>query len=114
MATTPEGRVKAKIKAYLKTLDNCWQFSPAANGMGVSGIPDIIICYKGKFVAFEVKAPGKRNNTTPNQDRQLSMINSAAGTAVVVDDVSQVQAVIRLLDMGFEKVEVNAEQEISR
>jgi hypothetical protein len=45
-------------------------------------------------LAFEVKSPGKRNNTTANQDREIAGINKAEGIAIVVDDVEQVKEVI--------------------
>lgn len=87
---TPEGRVKAKVKALLKER-GVWYFMPANNGMGRSGIPDFICCHRGSLVAIETKAPGKRGNTTPLQDQQIEAINQAGGTAVVIDDVSQLE-----------------------
>lgn len=90
MAQTPEGKVKDAIKKELKAR-NIWYFMPAANGFGKVGIPDIICCYQGKFLAIETKAPGKRNNTTPNQDARINEIRAAKGWALVVDDVQQVK-----------------------
>lgn len=98
MARTPEGAVKAAIKAYLKTLDNCWFFLPVSNGMGTMGIPDIIVCYRGRFLAIEVKAPGKHGNTTPLQDMQLLGISTALGHAIVASDVMHVKLVIAVID----------------
>lgn len=93
MAMTPEGKVKKKIKDYLKAVE-AWYYMPVSNGMGRSGCPDILVCYKGKFYAFEAKAPGKLANTTPNQDREIAAINNAGGKAYVVDDVEQVKEII--------------------
>lgn len=90
MANTPEGKVKAKVKDYLKSI-GAWYYMPVSNGMGRVGCPDILVCYKGLFVAIETKAPGKVNNTTPNQDREIEGIRTADGIAVVVDDVEQVK-----------------------
>lgn len=103
MATTPEGKVKNKIKDYLKSID-AWYYMPVSNGMGRVGCPDILVCYKGLFMAFEVKAPGKRKNTTPNQDREIEWIASANGLALVVDDVSQVKEAIdaKIIEAGIE------------
>jgi Holliday junction resolvase len=89
MAMTPEGRVKEAIKRYLKA-HGLFFFMPVSNGMGQVGIPDIICCYRGMFVAFEVKAPGKINNTTPNQERVIKEIRASEGHAFVVDHVDQV------------------------
>jgi hypothetical protein len=84
---TPEGRVKALIKAFLKTLPDCWFYMPVQNGMGTVGIPDIIACIKGVFVAIEVKAPGKLANVTPNQVNVLNSIKAVGGVAMVVDNL---------------------------
>jgi hypothetical protein len=90
MAKTPEGKVKDAVKKELSAR-GIWYFMPAANGFGKVGIPDIICCYGGKFLAIETKAPGKRNNTTPNQDARINEIRAAKGWALVVDDVQQVK-----------------------
>lgn len=90
MATTPEGRVKTAIKAYLNKL-GVWHFSPQGTGFGRSGIPDLVCCFNGGFIGIEVKAPGKLNNTTTMQDREIAAINAAGGTALVVDDVAQIK-----------------------
>jgi len=88
MATTPEGRVKTKVRAWLKS-HGYWFFQPVSNGMGAHGIPDFICCFQGKFVGIECKAPGKRSNTSALQDQQIAAIQAAGGMAVVVDDVGQ-------------------------
>lgn len=88
MAQTPEGKVKADIKAWLKAR-NIWYFMPPANGYGNSGVPDFVCCWNGRFLAIEAKAPGKRGNTTTMQDKQIAGIWAAGGSAVVVDNVAQ-------------------------
>lgn len=89
MATTPEGKVKDAVKKELRKR-NIWFFMPMQNGFGVVGIPDFICCWDGLFLAIETKAPGKRMQTTPNQNRVIAEIKDHAGRAIVVDDVSQV------------------------
>ena len=90
MAQTPEGKVKSKIKVWLKTLDYCWFYMPVQNGMGVVGIPDIIGVINGRFFAIETKAPGKENNVTPNQQATISNIYGAGGVAFVASDLETV------------------------
>jgi BMFP domain-containing protein YqiC len=98
MATTPEGKVKGAIKAYLRTLVHCFFFMPAAHGYGVNGIPDIIGCYKGIFFAIEVKAPGKLRNVTALQRMQINQINQAQGWAIAADSVQHVHELFELID----------------
>jgi Holliday junction resolvase len=83
MAATPEKKVKETVK---KTLDamGIWHFSPYQAGMGRAGIPDIIACYKGMFVAIECKA-GK-NTTTALQEREIDAIRRAKGLAFVINE----------------------------
>jgi hypothetical protein len=85
---TPEGKVKEAVKRALKAR-GVWFFMPMQNGFGVVGIPDFICCFKGRFLAVETKAPGKRNTTTANQDRKLQEIKDHNGLSIVVDDVQQ-------------------------
>lgn len=96
--TTPEGRVKAAIKRYLKTLPNCWFYMPVQNGMGVVGIPDIVGLINGRFFAIECKAPGKEKNVTANQRATLDAIVAAGGIAFVASDVAETKKVLENVD----------------
>jgi hypothetical protein len=93
MSTTPEGRVKAAVKRLLKAR-GVWFYCPMQNGMGVSGIPDFICCWEGRFLAIETKAPGRRNSTTANQKERIREIIDSRGIAIVIDDVAQLQEVL--------------------
>lgn len=105
MAMTPEGRVKSDIRKWLKARQ-IWYYMPVSNGMGVVGIPDFICCWNGRFLAIEAKAPGKRGNTTPNQDARIREIITAHGWAIVVDDTSQLDELEkRVLDASREKAQ---------
>ena len=70
----------------------CWARTP----YGVSGVPDIICCYKGRFLGLEAKLPGSR--LTPLQRRALEKINRAGGIARRVESVEDVKAVIERAD----------------
>ena len=93
MASTPEGKVKDAVKKLLKSR-GIWWYCPVQNGMGVVGIPDFICCWDGKFLAVETKAPGKRANTSANQDARINEIRLAKGLAIVVDDVRQLEELL--------------------
>jgi hypothetical protein len=88
MARTPEGTVKAAVKALLDQFV-VYYFSPAANGYGRAGIPDIICCVRGKymdgkFLAIECKA-GK-GKVTALQDKAMEDIRGAGGITFVIND----------------------------
>ena len=97
MAMTPEGKVKKQVKEYLQSI-GAWYYMPVSNGMGRVGCPDILVCYSGQFLAFETKAPGKIENVTANQLREINGIQRANGLAHVVDDVEQVIAIMEKVD----------------
>jgi len=94
MANTPESKVKRKVTTVLNKY-NAYFFYPPSNGFGRSGIPDIIVCYCGQFIAIECKA-GK-NTTTALQRRELSAIEDAGGYALVINEtnIEQVEAVLQ-------------------
>lgn len=88
--TTPEGKVKAAITKWLKSI-GAYYYMPQSNGRGRVGAPDYIVCNKGEFWGIEAKAPGKLKNTTPNQRRELNWIDEAGGVSLVVEDVAQLR-----------------------
>ena len=65
--TTPEGKVKAAIKAVLKRV-GAYYHMPVQNGMGAPSL-DFVCCYKGRFVAIEAKAPGEKPTKRQIQTR---------------------------------------------
>jgi Holliday junction resolvase len=93
---TPEAKVKLAVKKILDEL-GIYHFSPFQAGMGRSGIPDIIGCHKGRFIAIECKA-GK-NTTTALQRRELNAITAAGGFAAVVweDDIKDLKEELECL-----------------
>lgn len=77
---TPEAKVKLQVRKILDALQ-IYYFFPASNGYGRAGIPDIIACGKGRFIAIECKA-GK-GTTTALQERELARISEAGGVTYV-------------------------------
>jgi Holliday junction resolvase len=82
---TLEGKVKRKAIAELQKL-GMYIFFPATGGFGRSGIPDIVCCYKGKFIGIECKAHG--NKPTALQQSNLEEIVNNGGIAIVIDETS--------------------------
>jgi Holliday junction resolvase len=66
-----------------KVLDRLgiYYFMPPGMGLGRSGIPDIIGCYNGRFIAIECKA-GK-GQLTALQARELASIKATGGLIFV-------------------------------
>ncbi len=85
MAGTPESKVKAAVVKLLKQY-GAYYFFPATHGYGRSGVPDIVCCVKGKFLAIECKA-GK-GETTALQDKEINTIRTAQGVAAVARETN--------------------------
>lgn len=83
MALTPEKKVKDKCVKLLKAYD-AYYFFPATHGYGRSGVPDIICCIAGNFVAIECKAGD--NKPTALQEKEMADIRKQGGTAVVINE----------------------------
>lgn len=98
-AKTPEGKVKDAVKAILDNTEQCWYFMPVQNGMGQMGIPDFICCVRGKFLGIETKSKKTSRKLTALQARQIDLINTASGTAVVVneDNLHDLERIVREL-----------------
>lgn len=60
-----------------------------------TGCPDLLVCYLGKFIALEVKAPGKLTNLTELQKAQLGRIENAGGIAIAVDSLEMVEDIVK-------------------
>lgn len=95
--TTPETKVK---RAVTKILDEygAYHFFPATHGYGRSGVPDIVACYRGRFIGIECKA-GK-GVPTALQLKELRLITEAGGFSFVVreDTLELVEVVLTNID----------------
>ena len=92
-----ERDIVAAIKKYLSSLGNDVFFWKEHGGpYGTSGVPDIIICYKGRFIGMECKLPDGR--LTELQKRSIDKINRAGGIARRVESVADAMAVIQQAD----------------
>jgi Holliday junction resolvase len=82
---TPEKKVKDKVKKILEKL-GCYYFFPATGGFGKSGVPDIVICFKGHFVAIECKAGD--NKPTALQEMNMKKIRESGGSTIVINEAN--------------------------
>lgn len=62
-----------------------------------SGIPDIIGCYRGYFVAIEMKLP-EAVDVSPRQRLQLERIRRARGVSVVCTTTKEALAVLEMIE----------------
>ena len=100
-----ERDIVTAIKRYLASLDSdVFFWKEHGSVYGTNGVPDIICCYKGRFLGLECKLPGGR--LTKLQKRTIEKINRAGGVACRVESVEDVKRVIERVDL--ERSDTNA------
>lgn len=78
-----EKRFEEKVKDYL-TERGAWVLKTWSNGVQRKGVPDLLICHRGHFIAMEVKAVGGRFTDGDLQPWNICKINEAGGIAGVL------------------------------
>ena len=100
-----ERDIVTAIKRYLASLgSDVFFWKEHGSVYGTNGVPDIICCYKGRFLGLECKLPGGR--PTKIQKRAIEKINRAGGVACRVESVEDVKRMIARVDL--ERSDTNA------
>lgn len=88
-----EQHIQTSIMKYIKSIGG---LPIKQNQIGIyaqAGVPDIIACIKGRFVAIEVKQPGKKPE--PIQEMFLESINKKGGIAFWTDNLDRVKGILK-------------------
>ena len=93
---TPESKTTAEIIRYLKSLKAAgqliWWVKLWGNVMQRAGLPDLIVLYRGRLLAVEIKRPG--GNATLLQVHTLKEMERAGARPIVARCVEDVRRVI--------------------
>ena len=95
MIMKSEQAIQSDILKYLKSVG---AYTIKVSAATKAGIPDIICCYKGRFIAIEVKRPEAKTNVSPLQVANITMIINAQGEAIVAWDKEMVKTFINNID----------------
>lgn len=76
-----EKRFEEQVKKWLKE-HGVWYLKTWSNGVQRSGVPDLLICWKGRFIALELKA--ENGKPTPLQIHEIEQIKKAGGVALIL------------------------------
>ena len=87
-----EADIVRKIMNYLKSVPECFAWKEHGGMYGTAGIPDIIACYRGGFIAFEVKT--ENGKVTALQESTIRKIRKAGGQAYVVRSLDEVKTIL--------------------
>jgi Holliday junction resolvase len=96
----PETRIQQNIQKAVRARGG-YILKIHGSDMMPSGTPDLIMCYKGCFVAMEVKTPQTHDNVSPVQRLRLDQIEAAGGGAYVVWDVDMAMKVLDVIDAAL-------------
>ena len=100
-----ERDIVTAIKRYLASLgSDVFFWKEHGSVYGTNGVPDIICCYKGRFLGLECRLPGGR--LAELQKCAIEKINRAGGVACRVESVEDVKRVIERVDL--ERSDTNA------
>lgn len=75
------------VKRLKKMGPEVWWLKVHGGPYQRSGVPDLLICFWGRFVAVELKKPGEKLEATPAQKHELGRIAAANGLAAVVNSI---------------------------
>lgn len=93
-----ERDIVAAILRLLRKTPNCFCWKEHGGMYGTAGIPDVIACADGRFVAFEVKTEtGKLSRL---QEVTLGRIRNAGGKAYVVRSAAEVAAIMKEMEVA--------------
>lgn len=94
-----EKQFETKIKKFLKD-NGCWYVKYFANSFTPRGIPDLLCCVNGRFVAIEVKA--ENGKPSELQYYNCDKIREAGGIALILypRDFDSFKELIHMLKAG--------------
>ena len=84
---TPEALLTKSIRHLLNSA-GVFHYKAWGGPMSAPGVPDIIGCFKGRFIGIEVKAP--KGVVSSYQQNFIDRINEAGGIGIIarsLDDV---------------------------
>lgn len=76
-----EKRFEMQIREFLKE-HGCWVVKYFGNSFSQNGVPDLLCCVNGRFVAIEVKADNGK--PTKLQEVTVRKIKDAGGIAMIL------------------------------
>ena len=97
----PEASVKTWVRNYLnRKLPGIYIANIHQSMYSHKGIPDLVLCYSGKFVGLEVKT--EQGRLSKLQEIELGKIKAAGGESIVIYGKDQI-----LLDSLIERLKLH-------
>lgn len=98
--STPEGKVKDRVKKVLRDYGVYWH-CPVQNGMGAPSL-DFVCCFHGFFFSIETKAGNKQ--PTPRQEITIAEMRKAGAKVFVVNEETGTDELVSWLEVTNERI----------
>lgn len=86
-----ESALQRQVIAYLRER-GAYVFNAVGSPYQQRGTPDLLVCWRGKFIGLELKVPGQA--ATPMQYNEIRKIEKAGGCAAVVWSMGDVEEML--------------------
>ena len=88
-----------KVDQYLNTKKpNIYFFNTFGNAVQRAGLPDRIVCYKGRFIGIELKRPDGKGTESKRQEIEGNKIKKAKGIFVCTDNLDFIKEIFDYID----------------
>jgi penicillin-binding protein-related factor A (putative recombinase) len=107
-----EAQLVSRILGALNGVPKTFAFKIVAAPYARKGISDILCVSDGRFLAFEVKLPGKEKTLTVHQSAFMDMVKRAGGRSFMVNSVVNAMYCLTntILDDVTQNVQAASEQ----
>lgn len=92
-----ESNLVNKVKTFIRDeyKRNAWLLKTAGNASQRSGIPDILCCINGTFIAIETKREDGSGRPSKQQIIECKKITMAGGYAIISDNFDEIKNFIK-------------------
>ena len=90
-----EKNIENKIKTFLKSIGAyCVKYH--GNKFSQVGVADLLVCYKGRFLAIEIK--NEIGKPSALQEANILMVKQAGGISFIARSLEDVKEIIKDID----------------
>ena len=100
--TTTKVAEKALQTQIIEYLRGCgaYVYNAGGSASAAKGTPDLLVCYRGRFIGLEVKKPKDSYGVTKPQQMRIAQIRGADGLAGVVTSIDEVREGVAAIDIA--------------
>jgi len=102
-APPSESVIQRHIIQFLEGIDKAYALNVGGGASTAKGTSDLIVCYRGQFLALEVKRPDGTYGLTKPQAMRLAAVRKAEGVGTVVTSIADVVDLLRGLDTRLDR-----------